>query len=81
MDISLFKSRFLYRNRYQLLFGSLIVTILVAYFTQFMPKNYTVKTAIYTGIVSGSSISVTDDATSASVQNVSNTFDNLRRLS
>lgn len=77
MDISLFISRFLYRNRYQLLFGSLIVTILVAYFTQFMPKNYTVKTAIYTGIVSGSSISVTDDATSASVQNVSNTFDNL----
>ena len=34
MDITVYISRFLYRIRYQLLFGSMLVTLLVAYFTQ-----------------------------------------------
>ena len=41
MDITVYISRFLYRIRYQLLFGSMLVTLLVAYFTQFLPKTYT----------------------------------------
>ena len=46
MDITVYISRFLYRIRYQLLFGSMLVTLLVAYFTQFLPKTYTVSTSI-----------------------------------
>ena len=57
MDITVYISRFLYRIRYQLLFGSMLVTLLVAYFTQFLPKTYTVSTSIYTGIVSSSGLS------------------------
>ena len=41
MDITLYISRFLYRIRHQLIFGTLIVTALVAYFSQFMEKKYT----------------------------------------
>lgn len=77
MDISLFISRFLYRNRYLFLIGSSIVTLLVAYFTQFLPKTYTVETSIYTGIVSATTISTGDNSVN---QNVSNTFDNLINL-
>lgn len=77
MNIPLFISRFLYRIRYQLFFGSLFVTILVAYFTQFMPKNYTVKTSIYTGIVSSTTLT---DGERVDYQSVSNTFDNLINL-
>lgn len=77
MSISLFISRFLYRIRYHLIIGSIVVTALVAYFSQFLPHNYTVKTSIYTGIVSGSSIM---DGESSSIQIVNNTFDNLINL-
>lgn len=77
MNITLFLSRFFYRIRYHLAIGSVIVTCLVAYFTQFLPKSYTVKTSIYTGIVSGSSI-MEDE--SYSIQTVTNTFDNLINL-
>ncbi len=55
-----------------------MVTALVAYFTQFLPKTYTVSTSIYTGIVSGSSIM--DEDTNVSIQSVSNSFDNLINL-
>lgn len=47
MDITLYISRFLHRIRYQLILGTLVVTALVAYFTQFMQKKYTVSTSIY----------------------------------
>ena len=77
-NIPLFISRFLYRIRYQLIFGSLIVTILVAYFTQFLPKSYTVNTTIYTGIVSMASLE--GDGSTSNYQIVNNTFDNLISL-
>ena len=75
MDIPLFISRFLYRNRYKLLIGSIVVTIIVAYFTQFLPKTYTVKTTIYTGLVSGTTIDETVNR-----QSVGTIFDNLFNL-
>lgn len=78
MNIPLFISRFLYRIRYQLIFGSIIVTALVAYFTQFLPKQYTVKTTIYTGIVSSTTLS--DDNIRVDYQSVNNTFDNMINL-
>lgn len=77
MSISLFISRFLYRIRYQLVFGSITVALLVAYFTQFLPKTYTVDTTIYTGIVSSTTLTG-DDAPSFQV--VNNTYDNLINL-
>lgn len=77
MNIPLFISRFLYRIRYQLLFGSLAVTLLVAYFTQFLPKTYTVDTTIYTGIVSSSAL---DDEHAGNYQIINNSFDNLINL-
>lgn len=77
MNISLFISRFLYRIRYQLVFGSIIVTLLVAYFTQFLPKTYTADTTIYTGIVSSTTLTGED---TPSFQVVNNTYDNLINL-
>lgn len=78
MNTSLFISRFLYRIRYQLIFGSLIVVLLVAYFVQFLPKKYTVNTTIYTGIASNSTITETGET--YNIQIVNNTFDNLINL-
>lgn len=49
MDILLFISQFLYRIRYWLLWGTLFVTGLVIYFTQFLPYSYTVKSSLYAG--------------------------------
>lgn len=76
MDITLYISRFLYRIRYQIFFGSIVVAALVAYFTQFLPKTYTVNTSIYTGIVSTTGLD--DEKLNYFEQN--NTFDNLINL-
>ena len=76
MDITLYISRCLYRIRYQIFFGSLIVTALVAYFTQFLPKTYTVNTSIFTGIVSSTGL----DEEKQTFFEQNNTFDNLINL-
>ena len=55
-DITLYIAQFLYRIRYKIFFGSLIVTLLVAYFSKFIPHKYTVQTSIYTGIVSATGV-------------------------
>lgn len=77
MDITLYISRFLYRIRYQLIFGSIIVTALVAYFTQFMTKTYTVNTSIYTGIASSTGL---DSDDKPDWMSLNNSFDNLINL-
>lgn len=77
MDITLYISRFLYRIRYQLVLGSLVVTALVAYFTQFMQKKYTVNTSIYTGITSNTGL---ESESKPDWMSVNNTFDNLVNL-
>lgn len=73
MDISLFITQFLYRIRYWLLWGTLIVTGLVIYFTQFLPYSYTVEGSLYAGVTNEVSI----DGTSISATAVNSTFDNL----
>lgn len=78
MDITLYISRFLHRIRYQLVLGSLVVTALVAYFTQFMQKKYTVNTSIYTGITSNTGLE--SDNSKPDWLTVNNTFDNLVNL-
>ena len=77
MDITLYISRFRYRIRHQLVFGTLIITALVAYFSQFLEKKYTVTTSIYTGITSNTGL---DDETRPDWQAVNNTYDNLVNL-
>lgn len=77
MDITLYISRFIYRIRHQLVFGTLIITALVAYFSQFLEKKYTVTTSIYTGITSNTGL---NDETRPDWQSVNNTYDNLVNL-
>lgn len=76
MDITLFISRFLYRIRYQIILGSLVVTALVAYFSKFLPRTYTVTTSIYTGIAYNSTL----DTDQPNTVVLNNTFDNLINL-
>lgn len=73
MDILPFISQFFYRIRYWLLWGSFFVTGLVIYFTQFLPYSYTVKSSLYAGITSSTSL----DGTSVNFSIVAATFDNL----
>lgn len=73
MDIMLFISQFLYRIRYWLLWGTLFVTGLVVYFTQFLPYSYTVKSSIYAGVTNSTSL----DGSSINYMVINSTFDNL----
>lgn len=77
MDITLYISRFIVGIRHQLVFGTLIITALVAYFSQFLEKKYTVTTSIYTGITSNTGL---NDETRPDWQAVNNTYDNLVNL-
>lgn len=73
MDILLFISQFLYRIRYRIIWGALIVTGLVIYFTQFLPYSYSVKGSIYTGVSTQTSL----DGTSTNYAAIASSFDNL----
>lgn len=73
MEIARFISQFFYRIRYWLLWGSLFVTGLVIYFTQFLPFSYTVKSSIYTGVTSSTSL----DGSAINYAAINSTFDNL----
>lgn len=71
MDIVQFLTQFFYRIRYWLLWGSLIVTALVIYFTQFLPFNYTVNSSLYAGITNSTNLDGTE------LININSTFDNI----
>ena len=71
MDIVQFLTQFFYRIRYWLLWGSLIVTALVIYFTQFLPFNYTVNSSLYAGITNSTNLDGTE------LLNINSTFDNI----
>ncbi len=73
MDIAQFISKFFYRIRYWLLWGSLFVTGLVIYFTQFLPFSYTVKSSIYAGVTNSTSL----DGSAINYAAINSTFDNL----
>lgn len=77
MNLPLYIVRFLHRIRYQMIFGSLIVTALVFYFSQFIQKKYTVTTSIYTGIASTSGL---EEDNKLSFFELNSTFDNLINL-
>ena len=71
MAIVQFLTQFFYRIRYWLLWGSLIVTALVIYFTQFLPFNYTVNSSLYAGITNSTNLDGTE------LLNINSTFDNI----
>ena len=73
MDILLIISQFFYRIRYWLLWGTLIVTGLVIYFTQFLPYSFTVKSNLYTGVSSTTTL----DGSTINYAAINSTFDNL----
>ena len=73
MDSIQFISKFFYRIRYWLLWGSLFVTGLVVYFTQFLPYSYTVKSSLYAGVTNSTSL----DGSSINYAAINSTFDNL----
>ena len=73
MDILLIISQFFYRIRYWLLWGTLIVTGLVIYFTQFLPYSYTVQSNLYTGVSSTTTL----DGSTINYAAINSTFDNL----
>ena len=75
-DTSLFISQFLYRIRYWLLWGTLFVTGLVIYFTQFLPYSYTVEGSLFAGVTTATSIT----GSSVNYSAVTSTFDNLINL-
>ena len=73
MDIAQFITQFIYRIRYWLLWGSLFVTGLVIYFTQFLPYSYTVESSLYAGVTNGTAI----NGENVSFNIINSTFDNL----
>src|SRR5574344_2456406 len=73
MDMLLFVSQFLYRIRYRLIWGTLIVTGLVIYFTQFLPYSYSVRGSIYTGVSTQTSL----DGSTTNYAAIASSFDNL----
>lgn len=56
MEYLLYFSRFLYRIRWQLLIGAIIIALTVIYATRNMRRTYNVETTLYTGVVSGYTI-------------------------
>ena len=56
MNIVQFLASFFYRIRYWLLWGSLLVTALVIYFTQFLPYSYTVNSSLYAGVTNSTNL-------------------------
>ncbi len=72
-DTPLFISQFLYRIRYWLLWGTLFVTGLVIYFTQFLPFSYTVEGSLFAGVTTATSVT----GNSVNFSTVTSTFDNL----
>ena len=77
MPFSLYISQFLYRIRHWLFFGTLIITTLVYYFSQFMAKSYNSSTSIYAGVSSAVSL---NEGETTDYFSVNSTYDNLINL-
>lgn len=71
MNIVEFLASFFYRIRYWLLWGSILVTALVIYFTQFLPYSYTVNSSMYAGVTNSTNLD------GSQLVNINSTFDNI----
>lgn len=63
--------------KYWLIIVPLVVGIITVFFTRDMPKNYSVKTEVYTGIVSGTSSLNSDETVNPNWNVMLNAMDNL----
>ena len=77
MDYFRYIVRFLYRIRWYLIVFPLIALIIAWYLTRNMPKQYDVKTTIYTGIISGYNL---ETGTSLNVGNTAANMANLLNI-
>ncbi len=74
LDITMRVLRFFRKIRYKILVTCIIVGAIVFYFSRFMPRDYTVSMAIFTGIASSSGL---EDGQSYQDSRLKNTFDNI----
>ncbi len=80
MEYILYLCRFLYRIRWWLILGTLLVTILAIVLTRNLGRSYNVETTLYTGVVSGYSIENGDSRTDwAAAQNAMDNLINIIR--
>ncbi|WP_321332104.1 Wzz/FepE/Etk N-terminal domain-containing protein [uncultured Bacteroides sp.] len=75
MEYLLYILRFLYRIRWWVILGTLVVTLAAFYVTRNINKTYTVETTLYTGVISGYTIESEVGATNLEL--TSNSMDNL----
>lgn len=78
MEYLLYIFRFIYRIRWWLLLGPIIIGIAVIFATKNLPRKYTVRATLYTGVVSGYTIEGENGATNYAA--TSNAMDNLINL-
>lgn len=78
MEYLLYIFRFIYRIRWWLLLGPIIIGIAVIFATKNLPRKYTVKATLYTGVVSGYTIEGENGATNYAA--TFNAMDNLINL-
>ncbi len=78
MEYLLYIFRFIYRIRWWLLLGPIIIGIAVVFATKNLPRKYTVKATLYTGVVSGYTIEGENGATNYAA--TFNAMDNLINL-
>lgn len=71
--------KFFYRIRYWLIIFPVFITLFAIWYTQKMPKNYTVNSSIYTGIITGVNVMSETGATTTSYTQGS-MMDNLLNL-
>ncbi|MDD2595442.1 MAG: exopolysaccharide biosynthesis protein [Bacteroidales bacterium] len=72
--------KFLYRNRFWLIFCPVIVTLIVIFYTRDLTKLYESKTTIYTGIISGYDIESSDGTVVHDWNLVNSTMSNLLEI-
>ena len=75
MEYASYIIKFLYRIKWWLVFGPLIIALIVIYKTRDMSRSYEVKTTIYTGVMSG--FNFDQDGSVQTVNIVNNTMENI----
>lgn len=79
MEYILYFFRFLYRVRWWLICGTILITLLVLFATRNMRRTYKVEATIYTGIVSGYSIEGSGNLDWAATNNAIDNLINIMR--
>lgn len=80
MEYILYISRFLYRIRWWIILGTLLITATAYYLTRNLGRTYNVEATVYTGVASGYSLEQTDTRVDwATTQNAIDNLINIMR--